>query len=87
LLTGQQLEAALLVADGALSLRKIAKRLEIAERTLDYWITEPEFKAEIQRHRTAWREKIFTLGFANKDVGQARVCKIRLPRAQAQRHV
>lgn len=56
LMTEPQEQAALLVAQGRLSQRVIAKRVEISKRTLTYWQLEPEFRETVARHRDAFRK-------------------------------
>jgi len=65
-LTGQQLEATLLVAQDKLTNKKIAEKLGIAERTLDYWKADPEFKRAVQDHLEAWMANLYAKGIADR---------------------
>lgn len=68
MLTGQQLKAALMVAQSRLNGKQIAEQLGISRRTLVDWKRLPEFRAEVQRHLAIWRKEVRVRGIAEQEM-------------------
>src|SRR5438046_2412904 len=64
--TKQRERAATFVAEDRLSNRRIAEKLGISERTLDYWIRDPAFKARVADRVATFAERVKTHGIADR---------------------
>ena len=65
-MTRVQTQAALLVAEDKLSNRAIGRRCGVTARCIEKWKRKPEFLAEIEAHKKAWREQTFAEGLADR---------------------
>ena len=65
-LTNRQIQAALLVAEDALSDEAIASVAGVTRQALVNWKQRPDFKAEVNAQREAFRARIMAEGFADK---------------------
>jgi Helix-turn-helix of insertion element transposase len=66
-LTVRQQRAAELVARDELADTDIARRVRVAQRTLEYWKRRPDFAALVVELRGRYRERVLSLeGFADK---------------------
>lgn len=65
-LTKRQHDAALLVAEDEVSDREIAEQIGVSRFTLYAWQKKPEFMALVGEIRAEFRERVLTLGFADK---------------------
>ncbi len=65
-LTKRQHDAALLVAEDEVSDRDIAERIGVSRFTLYAWQKKPEFAQLVGDIRAEFRQRVLTLGFADK---------------------
>src|ERR1044071_5658926 len=64
--TREMMEAALLVAEGRLSAKQIGEKFGVSARSIERWRSRPEFAAEVERHKTVWREQVLQQGLADR---------------------
>ena len=68
-LTDQQYQAALLIAENQLTLKAIAKRVGVTDRTLRNWKADNrEFQEQITVYAEEWRQEVRGKGIADPDI-------------------
>lgn len=66
MLSQKKLQAALLLAQGRLTIDHIAEQVGKSPRTIDEWKQLPEMRREIHRHHEAWAQELKEFGIGDQ---------------------